>query len=186
MKNLFIILLITVSANGYCQDLLTFFNKAPKIKATILVKNNDINAFNTKKWYAVKDASIKENIFGIAKNKNTNNETVSNTKFLGWWGIDEANVAFVYAYDVLENSKTVTKIFVSSYLKKGKGVDNDPFNLLPNPIGMQGKITVTQKVVINNFGKITATQTHKSSNGKVLTKTKSFFVNEKGSLQESE
>jgi hypothetical protein len=186
MKNIIVILCLFVAFNSTAQTTeLDFFDKIPVVKNTTLVKSNGANTFNTKKWVAVTNQNILQNVFGIVNYKNTDDKTVANIKIAGWWGLTEGKVAYLYSYDIKENNKTNTKVLISSYIINQKSNDINVFEILPNPTGMKGKITVIQKCTINEMGAITATQTHKSSNGKVLTKTQSFFINEEGKLEES-
>jgi hypothetical protein len=184
MKNIaFVIaLIITVKANAQTVEL-DFFNTLPKIKKTTLVKTNSINSFNTKKWYAVTNSNILKNVFGIENNKNALEASVANIRVLGWWGLADSKVAFIYAYDTKDNNKTITQVYISTLINNQKGKDINPFEQLPNPTGMKGKTTTSQKIVVNEFGAITISQSHKSSNGKVLSKIQSFFVNEDGALE---
>lgn len=160
-----------------------------KIKTTTLSKVNDKNNISFKTWQPVigEDADL---MAGVSKGVDARGNEIAelSTMLLGWWHVGKESVgriAYVYAIDEMVNGKAVTKIYVTSLLGKEKTASTDLFKLVPSPTGMKGKITVTDKVVISAKGKITATKTHKTSNGKVLTSTKNFVIDADGNLIES-
>ncbi len=186
----FFIVLSLVFIGSYCKaqiDLQTkFIKKIPVLKNNVvLIKTNSKISTSTKNWIPLNDTALSAAFFDIQNKTNADGEKVQNIKALGWWGLGEKSIAYLFAYDTKINNVSQVNIYISSFSNGVKNSKINPFETLPSPTGMQGKITVTKKVAINTFGRIDATTTYKSNNGKVLSKSKSYFINEQGQLTEN-
>jgi hypothetical protein len=168
------------------QDLVNdFFMKTAKpIKATTLVRTNSQYGFKTNKWTVVKDTELLTALFDITDSKDKLGATVTQVHFLGWWGLNDGQIAYLYAYEAENDNKTkATKVFISTYKGVGgKTIDVNPFDQNPQPTGMRGKVTRTDTFTINDFGAIKLTTTNKTASGKILKKENSFYINENGNM----
>ena len=164
-----------------------FMNTAPKIKNTTLTLVNGKYSFSTAKWAVVKNKDLYADLFAIENDKIWTGQTVSQVRILGWWGLSEAQSAYVYAYDLVDADgiKTTSVFLTTHHGIKGKTADINPFTLNPNPTGMKGKITNTATLSINTFGIIKLVTSHKNSNGKILKKESTFSVDEDGKINKN-
>jgi hypothetical protein len=179
---------ITVAQDAEKTSMQKLMEIAPKIKKTTLTLTNDKAQYKIDKWSKISDSKMLIDLFAIENSKFWTGQEVMEVKVLGWWGLDDAAIAYIYNVKLKDSEGSVTNstFLTTQHGITGKGVDNNPFELLPSPTGMKGKVTVTKLFAIDEFGAIKASNTHKSSNGKVLSKKNSFYVNaENGKITES-
>ena len=185
MKTIITLLLIithTVTSAQQNSDTVPII-RLPLIKQTTLTTINSKPQFSTTKWKKIEEKNWL-NYFAIENNKLWTGQQVTDARVLGYWGLGEASIAYVYVVDVLQNdAKTMPSVFISSYnaTTQRKGVDINPFEQAPAPTGMKGKVTITKSITINEFGGCTAKATYKTAT-KTLSKVQEFSINEDGSV----
>jgi hypothetical protein len=180
----FVLLVITQTTNAQ-DDIKNLFDTLPKIKPTQLTQVQEKYQFKTNKWTAVQK-TFWVDLFAIENDKFWTGQQVADVRILGWWRTSENSIAYVYNVKLPDaNDNLQDNVFISSYntLNKRKGVDHNPFNLLPSPTGMRGKVINTKILKINSMGLCEVINMHKGT-AKTLSKTKKFTINAYGSLEE--
>ena len=157
--------------------------KLPLIKQTILTTINNKLQFSTAKWEKIEEKNWVD-YFAIENKKLWTGQQITDARVLGYWGLGETSIAYVYVVDVLQDDgSSIPSVFISSYnaTSQRKGIDINPFEQVPAPTGMKGKVVITKTITINKFGGCTAKTTYKTAT-KTLSKIQEFSVNEDGSV----
>jgi hypothetical protein len=131
MKFYFILLFIFMQNIFFAQEttLDQAFLKLPTLpKKTTLLTLNDKYQFKMNTWQKI-DSVHWLNYFAVENNKIWTGQKVASIRALGYWGLSESSIAYLFAYDIVnDDGKIIPSVFISSYNATTgiKGIDKPP------------------------------------------------------------